>query len=134
MTPNPLSQDFIEQLTEYAGLGNILTSQADCIAYGYDNSKLQATPQAVVLASDTEQLEKIIALCYQHAVPLIARGRGTGTTGATVPDLGGVVLSFERMNSILEIDADNRLARVQPGVLNQVLQDELAELGFFWPP
>ena len=65
---------------------------------------------------------------------MIARGRGTGTTGATVPTQGGIVLSFERMNRILEIDADNRVARVQPGVLNQTLQDELARQGFFWPP
>jgi len=91
-------------------------------------------PQAVILAEDTEQLEKIVALCYEHKVPLIARGRGTGTTGATVPTEGGIVLSFERMNRILEIDADNRVAWVQPGVLNQTLQDELGKQGFFWPP
>ncbi|OQX45891.1 MAG: FAD-binding oxidoreductase, partial [Candidatus Sedimenticola endophacoides] len=72
--------------------------------------------------------------CHQAAVPLIARGAGTGTTGATVPDRGGVVLSFERMNRIFEIDAANRLARVEPGVTNQQLQSALAAEGFFWPP
>ena len=134
MAVDPLPQGIIDEISAFVGKENILTSQADCIAYGYDNSKLQSTPQAVILAEDTEQLEKIVALCYENKIPLIARGRGTGTTGATVPTEGGIVLSFERMNRILEIDADNRLARVQPGVLNQTLQDELARQGFFWPP
>lgn len=134
MSFSPLPQGIIEEISALVGEENILTSQADCIAYGYDNSKLQARPQAVILAEDTEQLEKIVGLCHEHKIPLIARGRGTGTTGATVPTQGGIVLSFERMDRILEIDADNRLARVQPGVLNQTLQDELARQGFFWPP
>jgi len=134
MTVEALSQAFIDELASFVGEQNLLTSTADCIAYGYDNSKLQAMPQAVILADGTEQLEKVVALCYAHRIPLIARGRGTGTTGATVPTQGGIVLSFERMNRILEIDADNRIARVQPGVLNQTLQDELARQGFFWPP
>jgi D-lactate dehydrogenase len=134
MTVEALSQAVIDELAVFVGEDNLLTSQADCIAYGYDNSKLQAIPQAVILADDTEQLEKVVALCYEHQIPLIARGRGTGTTGATVPVQGGIVLSFERMNGILEIDPDNRIARVQPGVINQTLQDELARQGFFWPP
>jgi D-lactate dehydrogenase len=67
-------------------------------------------------------------------VPVIARGRGTNTTGATVPIQGGVVVSFERMNRILRIDADNRYAVVEPGALNADLQAALAPHGFFWPP
>jgi len=65
---------------------------------------------------------------------VVARGRGTNTTGATVPIEGGVVVSFERMNRIIDIDADNRYAVVEPGVLNGDLQTALAEHGFFWPP
>ena len=67
-------------------------------------------------------------------MPVIARGRGSNTTGATVPVDGGVVVSFERMNRILRIDPDNRLAVVEPGVLNGDLQQALAPHGFFWPP
>jgi D-lactate dehydrogenase len=59
---------------------------------------------------------------------------GTGTTGATVPTVGGIVLSFERMNQLLEIDRANRIARVSPGVINQTLQDAAAREGLFWPP
>ncbi|MEW8044141.1 MAG: FAD-binding protein [gamma proteobacterium symbiont of Phacoides pectinatus] len=111
-----------------------MTARGDCWSYGYDNSRRHAPPQAVVFAAGHDQVREVVALCHQAAVPLIARGAGTGTTGATVPDRGGVVLSFERMNRIFEIDAANRLARVEPGVTNQQLQSALAAEGFFWPP
>ncbi|MEW7978260.1 MAG: FAD-linked oxidase C-terminal domain-containing protein [Candidatus Sedimenticola endophacoides] len=111
-----------------------MTARGDCWSYGYDNSRRHAPPQAVVFAAGHDQVRAVVALCHQAAVPLIARGAGTGTTGATVPDRGGVVLSFERMNRIFEIDAANRLARVEPGVTNQQLQSALAAEGFFWPP
>ncbi|OQX30426.1 MAG: FAD-binding oxidoreductase [Candidatus Sedimenticola endophacoides] len=111
-----------------------MTARGDCWSYGYDNSRRHAPPQAVVFATGHDQVRAVVALCHQAAVPLIARGAGTGTTGATVPDRGGVVLSFERMNRIFEIDAANRLARVEPGVTNQQLQSALAAEGFFWPP
>ncbi len=131
---NSLRSDLLDQFGVIVGRSNILTDTAECIAYGYDNSKLQAIPQAVLLPESDEQLEIIISLCHQENIPVTARGRGTGTTGATVPDHGGIVISFERMNNILEINTDNRYAVVQPGVLNQQLQDALAEKGFFWPP
>ena len=67
-------------------------------------------------------------------MPIISRGAGTGTTGATVPDKGGIILSFERMNQILSVDPDNRLIVAQPGVTNQAIQIAAAEHGFFWPP
>ncbi|MDQ2972345.1 MAG: FAD-binding protein, partial [Pseudomonadota bacterium] len=66
--------------------------------------------------------------------PLTARGRGTNTTGATVPEAGGIVASFERMNRILRIEPGDRLAIVEPGVLNADLQRALAAHGLFWPP
>ncbi|MCP4126065.1 MAG: FAD-binding protein, partial [Gammaproteobacteria bacterium] len=91
-------------------------------------------PQAVVFATEHDQIKSLLQLCNRDVINLIARGRGTGTTGATVPDLGGIVLSLERMNRILEIDPDNRTARVEPGVTNQALQQAVAEHGFFWPP
>ncbi len=91
-------------------------------------------PQAVLFATSHKQVLELVRLCRGHGIGLIARGRGTGTTGATVPQLGGVVLSLERMNRILEIDPANRIARVEPGVTNQELQQAVADHGFFWPP
>ena len=117
-----------------AEAGDLLTAAGDCWAYGYDNSRRQAMPQAVFFARDEAQVAALAALCNDHGLSLIARGAGTGTTGATVPVSGGIVLSFERMDRIIELDRANRLARVQPGVRNAELQRAAARDGLFWPP
>jgi D-lactate dehydrogenase len=116
------------------GEGACSTHEAERIAYAYDNSRRQALPDAVVFAREHAQVEALVRACRKHRVPVVARGRGTNTTGASVPIEGGVVVSFERMNRILRIDPDNRLAVVEPGVLNGDLQRALAPHGFFWPP
>jgi D-lactate dehydrogenase len=112
----------------------VQTGLAERLAYAYDDSRLNAPPDAVVFPTSHDQVEALVRACRQHRLPLTARGRGTNTTGATVPVSGGVVASFERMNRILRIDPANRLAVIEPGVLNGDLQAALAEHGFFWPP
>jgi D-lactate dehydrogenase len=129
--PDPL---FFDQLSRIVGTQNLLTDPADCLPYGYDNSRQQALPDAVVFPQTEEQVRDIVLACNEQQTPLIARGRGTGTTGATVPVSGGIIMSLERMNSILEVDPDNRLMRVQPGVTNQEIQQAAGAHGFFWPP
>jgi len=131
----PSTPAFIDQLSRLLEPGQLLTDPADCRAYGYDNSTLQGQPLAVALPETHEQVVAIVAACRTHAVSLIARGQGTGTTGATVPlNDHTLVLSLQRMNRILELNRDNRLMVVQPGVTNQAVQDAAAEQGFFWPP
>ncbi|MBP9604081.1 MAG: FAD-binding protein [Chromatiaceae bacterium] len=135
MTPfDPLSAGIVRELRAIARPGALLLDPAELWSYGYDNSRRQAMPQAVVLVETAEQVVPLVELCNRERLPLVARGRGTGTTGATVPDRGGLVLSFERMERILRIDPDDRLAIVEPGVTNQALQAALAPRGFFWPP
>lgn len=129
-----LSPGVVTELYAIFGQKSVLTDPGDCLPYGYDNSRRQAMPQAVVFATEHDQIKSLVRLCHKQQINLIARGRGTGTTGATVPDLGGVVLSLERMNRVLDIDPDNRLAKVEPGVTNQELQDAAREQGFFWAP
>jgi D-lactate dehydrogenase len=110
------------------------TDPAECLAYAYDNSRKEALPDAVVFPVTHDQVTALVGLCREQRVPLTARGRGTNTTGASVPMAGGIVASFERMNRILQIDPDNRLAVVEPGVLNADLQEALKAHGFFWAP
>jgi D-lactate dehydrogenase len=124
----------VAELAAVVGEEAVRTDPADCWPYGYDNSRRQAMPQAVVFATEQQQVRDLVRICNHRGITLTARGRGTGTTGATVPDRGGIVLSLERMNRILEIDPGNRTARVEPGVTNQELQQALEEQGFFWPP
>jgi D-lactate dehydrogenase (quinone) len=113
---------------------SLSTGEAERLAYAYDNSRRSALPDAVTFPTEHAQVETLVRACRAHRVPVIARGRGTNTTGATVPVEGGVVVSFERMKRIVRIDPDNRLAVVEPGVLNGELQQALATHGFFWPP
>ncbi|MGH8549108.1 MAG: FAD-binding oxidoreductase [Methylococcales bacterium] len=132
--PSPLPPAFVKQIKANFPADQIYTDPADCWSYGYDNSRLHSLPGAVAFATTHEQVECLVQLCNQEQVPLTARGRGTGTTGATVPARHGVVLSLEKMNSILEVSPANRYMLVQPGVTNQEAQDAAARFGFFWPP
>ncbi len=129
-----MNKSFIQKLHEIFDPTNVLIDEVERWSYGYDNSRKHQLPDAVVFATETLQVKQLVVLCNQHNIPIVARGRGSGTTGATVPLQGGVVLSLEKMNRIIEIDADNRMAIVEPGVTNQALQDAVKKQGFFWPP
>ena len=124
----------IARLHEELGPTGVLTDAADRWAYGYDNSRRQTLPAAVVMAEDHDSVALAVRACHEHQVPLTVRGRGTGTAGAAVPSENGIVLSTERMSRILAIDPDNRVAVVQCGVINGDLQRQAGEQGFFWPP
>ena len=81
----------------------VLTAAADCLAYGYDNSSYRANPAMVLLPVRIEQVQTAVRLARQYKQPLTARGRGTNTTGASVPVERGIVISFERMQRILAL-------------------------------
>ena len=79
---NDLSNDVLDALRQCVGTDNLLTDESECWNYGYDNSRRHVLPQAVAFATCHEQVLSIVRLCNQHQIPLTARGRGTGTTGA----------------------------------------------------
>lgn len=135
LTKQPdLPKPFLSGLKDIFPIDALLTDPADCWTYGYDNSRQHTLPQVVSFAQNHEQVAKTVQLCNQYQVPLTTRGRGTGTTGATVPIRGGLVLTLERMSKVLEFSPDNRYITVEPGLTNQAVQDIVAEQGFFWPP
>ena len=131
-SPDPRS--LIDDLGRLLGAGSVLTDPADRWTYGYDNSRRQELPAAVVLPASHDEMVEIVRACNRRSVPMTVRGRGTGTAGAAVPPAGGLVVSTERMATILSIDTDNRVAVVQPGVTNGALQRAVMERRFFWPP
>ncbi|MBD9469992.1 FAD-linked oxidase C-terminal domain-containing protein [Pseudoxanthomonas sp. PXM01] len=110
-----------------------LTGEA-CRPFGGDDSRRWVMPTAVALPSTQDDVVAVVRACREHRVPIVARGAGTGTTGAAVPMPGGVVVSFARMDRIVDIRAADRCVVVQPGVLNGELQHALAPHGLFWPP
>lgn len=129
-----LDQHLRARLEAALGEDSLLLAESDRLAYGSDNSRREALPDAVALPSSIDAVVAIVRAGREARVPIVARGRGTNTTGAAVPVAGGIVVSFERMNRILELAPDDRLAVVEPGVTNGDLQRAAARHGFFWAP
>lgn len=123
-----------------ARLGSLLpsdrffTDPVDCYAYAYDNTRKIFPPDAVVFPVTALEVQAIVRLCNEYATPLTPRGRGTGTSGGSLPEQGGVVLSLERMLRIVTVDPANRVIVAEPGVINQSVQDAAKPYNFFWPP
>jgi D-lactate dehydrogenase len=132
--PSFLPPEFLDLLATIFVEGDFLKAPEECWTYGYDHSRLHALPQAVVFPTSHEQVQQLVCACNQFSIPLTARGRGTGTTGAVVPLRGGVTVSLERMDKLVEFSPDNRYITVQPGMINGQLQNLVKEKGFFWPP
>ena len=114
--------------------GALLADPAERLNYGYDNSRRQGLPLAVALPHEAAQVQAIVRACREARTPIVARGRGTNTTGASVPGEDALVVSFERMARVLDIRPGDRVAVVEPGLLNGDLQAALAPHGLFWPP
>ena len=129
-----LDATLLRRLAEVLPPERLLTDPSDCLAYGYDNSKRVAMPQAVAFALAHDEVVAILRLCHEFSTVLVTRGRGTNTTGATVPIHGGIVLSMERMNRILRISPGDRLIECEAGTLNGDVQAEAAKHGLFWAP
>ncbi|MGI9045251.1 MAG: FAD-binding oxidoreductase [Burkholderiales bacterium] len=110
------------------------TDPVDCYTYSYDNTRKIFPPDAVAFPLDSEEVQRLLALCNKHNIAVTARGRGTGTAGGSLSEQGGLVLSLERMRKIVAIDAANRVIVAQPGVLNEEVQRAARPYGLFWPP
>jgi len=130
----PLPAALTDTLAALLGADGWRTDDASRRSYGEDDSRRWALADAVALPQTREQVQAIVRACREHRVPIVARGAGTGTAGAAVPFQGGVVLSFARMNRIVQLRPQDRCAVVEPGVLNGDLQQALAPHGLFWPP
>jgi glycolate oxidase len=129
-----LPPGFISRVAGIAGGPFVLHDATSRETYGTDGTRQGAPADLVVLPATTEEISQIAQLCNSERVPVVVRGGGTGYTGGAVPTRGGVVLSLERMNRILEIDQVNLLARVQPNVVTGDLQDAVEHVGLFYPP
>ncbi len=103
--------------------------------YSHDYTEdISSIPDIVLMPETTQQVSKIMQYCYDNFIPVTPRGAGTGLSGGAIPVKKGVVLSLEKMNKILKIDVPNRMVITQPGVITQVLQEEVQKYGLFYPP
>ena len=124
-----------KNLAKIVGEENIYSDKAHLIAYSYDATRTKYKPDAVIFPKDENDVSEILKYCNKHKIIIVPRGAGSGFTGGALPANGGIVLAFEKhMNKILEIDMENMVAVVQPGVVNMHLQKAVEEVGLFYPP
>ncbi|MDR7435859.1 MAG: FAD-binding protein, partial [Armatimonadota bacterium] len=124
----------VERFAGIVGRQYVLVHPEDVIVYEQDGSILTATPEIVVLPGSTEEVAAVVKLAREAGMSVVPRGSGTGLAGGAVPVEGGVVVSLARMNRILEVDLKNRLAIVEPGVINLDVTKATAPFGFFYAP
>jgi glycolate oxidase len=124
----------IEDLNAIVGGKNILTISCDMEPYSHDETPgLKSLPEAVVKPGSDREISEILRLANDQRIPVTARGGGTGLSGGAVPLFGGIVVSLEKMNRILDIDRYNSMAVVEAGVINGNLQKEVEKYGLFYP-
>ncbi|MFH1379151.1 MAG: FAD-binding oxidoreductase [bacterium] len=131
------STSIIDSLTEIAGEKNLITLEAQMLDYSHDefvDKNLSQIPVAVVKPENTAQVSSIIKWADKNKIPVTARGGGTGLCGGCVPSKGGIVLSLEHMNKIVEIDLNNQMAVVEAGVRLMDFYKEVENQGLFFPP
>lgn len=130
----PVPDNVKRALKEVLGEHRVLDDEMDRLLYSYDATRIKMLPNVVVIPETQEEVQKIVKICYENEIPITPRGAGSGYTGGALPVKGGVLISFEKMDKILEIDEDNAIARVQPGVITFNLQKEVEKRGLFYPP
>ncbi|MFN5443489.1 MAG: FAD-binding oxidoreductase [Crocinitomicaceae bacterium] len=112
-----------------------ITNEVLRVDYGHDHTEdLLFVPEVVLKPETTEEVSEIMRFCYENNIPVTPSGARTGLSGGALPIHGGVVLSMERFNKIIEIDEKNHQVTVEPGVITQVLQEAVREVGLFYPP
>jgi glycolate dehydrogenase FAD-linked subunit len=129
-----LSDTFIDDVRRSVGTDHVHADPPALASYAADALGIGHPPDLVVKPGSTEEVAALARLCHQHRVPLVVRGAGTGYTGGAVATAGGVVLSMERLDRILEIDETNLLAVVEPNVITGDLQRAVERVGLFYPP
>ena len=129
-----IPESFVAAIVDIVGPDHVRRDQASRLAYGTDALKQGQAADLVVMPASAQQIAAIARLCHEMRVPLVPRGAGTGYTGGAVPVRGGVVLSLERLDRILEIDEENLLAVVEPAVITGDLQAAVEARGLFYPP
>ncbi len=130
-----IGQQHLKAFTKIVGSENIYDDKAHMIAYSYDATRTRFEPDAVIFPRHEEDISTILKYCNDHQIIITPRGAGSGFTGGALPANGGIILALEKhMNKILEIDTENMVAVVQPGVINIDLQKHVEALGLFYPP
>ena len=130
-----MTTELINSFKKITGDNYVLSDEETLHHYSHDETEnLHFLPDIVIKPRTVNEISAIMKICNTHKIPVTPRGAGTGLSGGALPHLGGVVLSTERMNSILKIDERNLQVTTEPGVITEVLQQAVKEKGLFYPP
>lgn len=128
-------REFLSLFMGISGESNVFSDAEQMDKYAHDETEdLYFMPDIVIKPRTAEEISRIMKICFANNIPVTPRGAGTGLSGGALPHVGGVVISFERMNTILEIDERNLQVTTEPGVITEVLQNAVKEKGLFYPP
>ncbi|MDA0263369.1 MAG: FAD-binding protein [Chloroflexi bacterium] len=128
------TKQFLTGLQRIVGEENVVFHPDDLLVFEYDGSVDRGLPQAVVFPASTDEVSRVIALAHRAGVPVVGRGTGTGLSGGAITPPGGIQVAFPRMNHILEVDTENRIAFVEPGVINLDLDTHVRKMGLRYAP
>ncbi len=129
-----LPEDKLRSLQTLLPRGQVFTDRASLISYEVDAGMDRGIPEGVVFPRSAEEVARVVRWAAEHAIPLIARGAGTGLSGGAVAERGGIIVEFSRMQRILDIDERDRIAVVEPAVINLVLDEQAKTKGLYFPP
>ena len=129
-----ISNDCLQQLQRILGKSNCTVLKEDRLCYAYDGTAAMYLPDVVVFPASTMDVARVMKTAASFRIPVVPRGGGSGMTGGALPVNGGIVVVFNRMNRVVEIDQENMVARIQPGVITAVFQNQVKQLGLFYPP
>ena len=124
----------IDTLKKIVGENNVRTNPADLYVYSSDASVHSKSPDAIVRPNTIKQVQEIMRYSNKNKIPIVARGAGSGMSGQTVPLAGGIVLDMKNMGKVIKISPEDLLCIVEPGVINDELNNLLKPYGFFFPP
>lgn len=132
---NKITPTILETLKTIVGSNFVFTDKEKLEHYGHDETEdLLYMPEVVVKPRTAQEISEILKLANKEMIPVTPRAAGTGLSGGALPVFGGIILSVERFNQILEIDERNLQATVEPGVINEIFQSAVIEKGLFYPP
>lgn len=130
-----IDSEILKRIEDVVGTGHLLSRPEELEDYGRDETpELKSPPEAAVRPGTAEEISGLLKLAHRFRFPLLARGGGTGVTGGAVPVHGGLVVSLERMNRILEIDGKNMMAVAEAGVITENFHRSVEAKGLFYPP
>ncbi|HBT82113.1 MAG TPA: glycolate oxidase subunit GlcD [Desulfuromonas sp.] len=129
-----LAPRILKELTGIVGSANLTTEPSDLLCYSYDATQQSFLPEVVVHPAAAKEIAAIMQLANRELIPVFPRGAGSGFSGGALPTKGGMVLTTERMDKILEIDQENLIATVEPGVVTEQFQLAVEAVGLFYPP